>query len=342
MSRPTAYRQRDETERACLVTENRSPDTVLAHHLGHRFLEYRENWRETEKFNLIIPWPLHLDVDTNYTCNLSCVMCPLGADGFPVDYQKKLLDFDLYRQVLEEGAAAGLASIRLGITGEPLLRPDILDFVRLAKEAGLSDIMLITNGMLLDRDMGRGLIDTGLTRLMVSLDAIRPETYRQIRRGGDLDHVVDNVLGFLELRRTLDRDLPLVRVSFVKMNINIGERDEFHHFWKDRADYISYQEYSNIMECKETDFFTERRRRAAGFRCPDPWQRMSLFVNGDLFPCCSDFGRLSPLGNAYHNTVSDVWLSRAATELRDLQRNGRWQDAPICRRCALSSTGVVT
>jgi radical SAM protein with 4Fe4S-binding SPASM domain len=177
---------------------------------------------------------------------------------------------------------------------------------------------------------------------MVSLDAVRPETYRRIRRGGDLERVAGNVLDFLELRRASGRDLPLVRVSFVKMNLNEGERSGFHQFWKDRADYISYQEYSNILEREDTAFFTERRHRTAAFRCPDPWQRMSLFVNGDLFPCCSDFGRLSPIGNAYHQTVSEVWLSEAAAELRQIHRHGRWQEAAVCRRCALSSTGVAT
>ena len=94
------------------------------------------------------------------------------------------------------------------------------------------------------------------------------------------------------------------------------------------------------MESEETAYFSENRRQVSDFRCPDPWQRISLFVNGDLFPCCSDFGRLEPMGNAYHDTVESAWLSSAAEDLRQLHRAGRWRESDICRRCAANSTAV--
>lgn len=333
------YHQTNETGRVHLIGEKKSPERILSEALGPAFDQYRERWRAAESFEWRPPWPLHLDVDTNYTCNLRCVMCPLGAGGFPVSYENKLLDFGLYRKVIDEGAASGLASIRLGLTGEPLLRKDILDFVRLARDRGVMDVMLITNGQVLSREMSRALIQAGLTRLMVSLDAIRPETYRRIRRGGDLETVMDNVHGFLKLRRAMASDLPLLRVSFVKMSFNEAESQDFRMYWADKADYISFQEYTNILERSDTDFFQAVRPRAANFRCPDPWQRMSLFVNGDLFPCCSDFGRLAPVGNARDMTVARAWQSDEARRLSEIHREGRWLEHDICRRCAENSTG---
>jgi radical SAM protein with 4Fe4S-binding SPASM domain len=122
------------------------------------------------------------------------------------------------------------------------------------------------------------------------------------------------------------------------MSLNTGEKDAFYDFWKERADYVSIQAYANILEREDTAFFADQRPLAAAFRCPDPWQRMSLFVNGDLFPCCSDFGRLAPLGSARDTTVARVWSSESARRLRRLHRQGRWSEEPVCRRCALAST----
>jgi len=332
------YHQTNETGRVHLVGEHNSPDQLLIDLLGPVFREYRQAWRASEKFDFRPDWPMHLDVDTNYTCNLRCVMCPLGVSGFPVSYPQRFLDFDLYETVITEGAANGLASIRLGITGEPLLRSDILDFVRLAKEKRIPDIMLITNGMRLEPAMSRALIEAGLTRLMVSIDAATPETYNRIRIGGDLNRVVRHVLDFLKLRREMNTRLPLLRVSFVKMSFNEAEIEEFEKFWADKADYISFQEYANLLERPDTAYFPTRRHQAVSFRCPDPWQRMSLYVNGDLFPCCSDFGRLAPVGNAYDTPVAEVWLGAGTEYFRQIHKNGHWRESSVCRRCALSST----
>jgi len=334
------FHQGHQTGRVDLVGPQQDPDRILARILGSAYLRYREMWRAAENFEIRPDWPLHLDIDTNYTCNLRCIMCPLGVGGFPAVYENKWLDFALYRRVISEGAEKGLASIRLGLTGEPLLRPDIIDFVRLAQDLDLVDIMLITNGLLLTEDLGRKLIQAGLTRLMVSLDAVRPETYRRIRRGGDLAQVATNLRAFLKIRRELGADLPLLRVSFIRMSLNESEQEEFHRVWSDQADYISFQEYTNILESPRTDYFPAQRREVESFRCSDPWQRMSLFVNGDLFPCCSDFGRLAPVGNAWKDPVGRAWLSAESESLRRIHREGRWRENPVCRRCAANSTAA--
>ena len=336
----TSLDRDDQSRRVAFVDAAASPDEVLAAIKGARYLEYRKKWAEAGRFEHAPDFPIHLDVDTNYSCNLRCIMCPQGTSGFPITYQRKLLDFNLYQEVMLECAEAGLASVRLGITGEPLLRPDIVDFVRVAKNLNLLDIMLITNGMLLNGDMSAALIDAGLTRLMISVDAARPETYNRIRPGGDLDTLKRNVDQFLNIREQSGSPLPLVRISFVKMSLNWDEQSEFEKYWSDRADYLGFQEYTNILGRRRTDFFAGPKPSAKGFRCADPWQRMALFVNGDLFPCCADFGRLSPLGNANVTKVKDIWLGRGAVRLREIHRLGQWKDHPSCQRCVSASMDV--
>jgi radical SAM protein with 4Fe4S-binding SPASM domain len=316
----------------------RDPEAVLTANLGDRYTAYRRMWRQSENFQIVPDWPLHLDVDTNYSCNLRCAMCPLGVPGREVPYGNRLLDKKLYARVITEGAARGLCAVRLGLTGEPLLRGDILEFVDLARRAGVVDIMLITNGLLLTPEISRRLIDAGLTRLQVSLDAVTAETYARLRRGGDFETVMNNVAGFLAARDEAGSDLPLLRVSFVRTAVNAPELDTFEDYWQDRADYVAVQEYADLVGTPESQaLIPADRREVMDFRCPDPFQRLSLFVNGDLFGCCADHGREYPWGNAHRDEVGRVWRSRAAENLRDLQRQGRWYDHPACRKCGLAS-----
>jgi hypothetical protein len=338
MMDPAAGYHRADDARRWKQVGRRGPDDALAPRFGSRYRAYRRAFEAAERMEHHPDWPLHLDVDTNFTCNLACVMCPAGAGGFPASYPNKWLDRDLYRRVLDEGREHNLAALRLGITGEPLLRPDIVDWVRMARDAGVMDVMLITNAQALTPTRSAELIDAGLTRLQVSLDAVRPETYRRIR-GGDLTVAVRAVENFLEQRNRRGLDLPLVRVSMIEMSLNQGEVEAFQSHWTDRADHVSIQAYANILERQETAFFPDRPARAPAFRCSEPFTRLSLLVNGDMFPCCSDFGRLAPLGRAGDESVFEVWNGSAAQRLRDLHAQGQWRRHPICRRCAEASTG---
>jgi MoaA/NifB/PqqE/SkfB family radical SAM enzyme len=190
---PPGYEAGDSAARVVLRSRRQSPDEILAGIFGEPYTRYRDAWRRAASFQERPPFPLHLDVDTNTTCNLKCVMCPAGAGGFHGPFEKKPLPFGVYERALAEAQDHGLRALRLGVTGEPLLRPDIVDMVRLAKKAGILDVMLITNGTLLTPDTGRALIDVGLTRLMVSLDAATAQTYEKIRPGGRFDQVVRNL-----------------------------------------------------------------------------------------------------------------------------------------------------
>ncbi len=319
-------------------SRRRDPEAVLTENLGARYVEYRRQWRRTEDFLSVPDWPLHLDVDTNYSCNLRCAMCPLGVPGRELPYGNRLLDKKLYARVIAEGAARGLSAVRLGLTGEPLLRGDILEFVDIAREAGLVDVMLITNGLLLTPDISRRLIGAGLTRLQVSLDAVTAETYARLRRGGNYQTVIRNVSAFIEARDRAGVELPLLRVSFVRTAVNAPELPAFEDFWQDRADYVAVQEYADLVGTPESRaLIPADRREVPDFRCPDPFQRLALFVNGDLFGCCSDHGREYPWGNAHRDDIGRVWRSRAAEDLRALQARGEWYRHPACRACGLAS-----
>ncbi|MDR1044960.1 MAG: radical SAM protein [Candidatus Adiutrix sp.] len=310
----------------------RDPQAVLSGLLGAPFAEYRRRWAEAEGDRRPAA-PLHLDVDVTTACNFRCPMCPAGQSGhiFPGFEKGRFLDRALYRKALAEGRAFGLPSLRLGLTGEPLLIDDLDQWVAEAREAGVLDISLISNGRLLSGEMSRRLIRAGLTRLMISVDAAGAGTYARVRPGGDWRILLKNIDDFLRLRRELNSPTPLLRISFVEMSLNQGQQRAFEEIFGPRADYLSFQRYQNILGGRETDFRPAGQAPAGagqGF-CAEPLTRLALHADGGLFPCCSDFGRRSPLGRLPADGLLGTWNSAAAAALARPGAPGR----EPCRSC---------
>lgn len=316
------------------LSASADPNERLTSLVGPKFGKYRRNWSQAEKGRRP-DFPLHLDVDVTTACNLACPMCPAGNSGhiFPGFKKGLFLDYNLYEKALKEGAAHGLPSIRLGMTGEPLLLRDIARWVRAARQNGLLDISLITNGQLLTPKVGLELIEAGLTRLMISVDAAGEKVYRQVRPGGRWDLLLKNIDDFLESRARLKSALPLLRLSFVEMRLNLGDRRKFEERFSGLADYLCFQSYLNILGSEETDFrpggFSSAANGESESFCPEPFTRMAVHADGGLFPCCSDFGRLKPIANLAEESLFSSWNSKAASFLAGPQA----ADLKPCRVC---------
>src|SRR2546428_125183 len=94
-----------------------------------------------------------------------------------------------------QGGEAGVAET---YTFQDRARPN---FVHGARDAGVLHNIIRTKGMLLGGPVAAGRTEGGLTRLMVSLDAVAQPVYDKIRVGADLEVVRRNVFRFLELRQ---------------------------------------------------------------------------------------------------------------------------------------------
>jgi cyclic pyranopterin phosphate synthase len=108
--------------------------------------------------------------------------------------------------------------------GEPLLRDDIIDIVRMVAEAGAEDISLTTNGVFL-AGLAENLIRAGLKRVNISLDSLNAETYERITG----EPVLREVLRGIDA--AIDAGLSPVKLNMVVLRgLNEGEIDEMIEF----------------------------------------------------------------------------------------------------------------
>jgi radical SAM protein with 4Fe4S-binding SPASM domain len=265
-------------------------------------------------------------------------MCPFGDPTFShPDYKSERLPIEKIKEVIQEGVPLGLSAVRFNGLNEPLLEKSLPDLVRYAKTEGILDVFLTTNGMLLTKETSRDLIEAGVTHLMVSIDAATPETYSKIRVGGDYDKVVENILGFLEVRSRMGSRLPLLRLSFTTMKPNIRELDKFVEMWTGKVDHIAIAGYLNNIHDEEINqgLAIEKgtSRGMETFHCWQPWERSTIFANGDVFPCCMNYGREAPVGNIFIKSMKDIWQSEEVKFIQDINRAGEYYRHPICKVC---------
>jgi radical SAM protein with 4Fe4S-binding SPASM domain len=247
------------------------------------------------------------------------------------------MSIDEYKRIITQAGEGNLPALHMNTLNEPLLMKDMVERIRFAKENGIMDILMNTNGTMLTEKISKELVDSGLTRLLVSLDAYTEETYNKVRIGSNYRKVMKNIETFLEVRGS--RPLPLLRISFVRMKINQHEVEEFVNFWEERADMVAIQEYIPMSDrqvdldqiCEDEGLDDE------DYFCTDPWTRMVIRANGDVLPCCST--QLYPnyvLGNIRESSISELWNGE---RMKSLRRTIYTQDesnrSEMCKKCRL-------
>lgn len=133
----------------------------------------------------------YLRVSVTDRCNLRCIYC-MPSGGLKFLEHKDILRYEEITKVLRAAVHAGVRKVRI-TGGEPLVRKNISRLIKMIKSIeGIRQLSLTTNGMLLER-YAEELADSGLDRVNISLDSLKPERYRKITRGGDLKAVLRGI-----------------------------------------------------------------------------------------------------------------------------------------------------
>jgi AdoMet-dependent heme synthase len=124
------------------------------------------------------PWPRLVFWETTAACNLVCSHCRRTdvADRVTPDE----LSTQEAKAMIDELAGWG-RTILVFSGGEPLMRPDILELMRYANQAGVI-VALATNGTLIDQDLAKRIHESGVDRVSISFDGADEATHDMFRR----------------------------------------------------------------------------------------------------------------------------------------------------------------
>jgi radical SAM protein with 4Fe4S-binding SPASM domain len=297
--------------------------------------DYRRLYAAAANLEMVTAYPLQIDFELNASCNLRCPMCPISAESPKGKGKSTWFSFDLYKQIITDGVQRGLRAIKLNYVNEPLIRDDLYEFIQFARDAGIIDVYLSTNGVLMTSAIIRKLIDAGLTRIQVSIDAHTKEVYDKVRPGGDLNMVQRNVEKLMAIRHEMGSVTPLVRVNFVRTELNEDQLPDFIDYWRNRADMIGIQEYVKPPKSSaELISRTTEHKRVRGFRCSFPFKQLVITNELNILPCCTFWGENLKLSKCDSpQAVTEAWNSDKMQQLRRTHESGEYWRIETCRKC---------
>jgi MoaA/NifB/PqqE/SkfB family radical SAM enzyme len=267
------------------------------------------------------PLPEIVQIESTNICNAKCVFCPRDD----MERRQGIMDMTLFRKVVDECAALGIEHVRMHNYGEPFVDRQLVEKVRYAKQAGIPQVGMISNGSLITEAAARGMIDAGLDAINISVDASGKETFEKTRVGLKYDKVIANVERLLALREAAGTRRPKLILSFVRQNNDEDERAFIEH-WRKRADKIHITDLHNWAG-------TLHQRSDVNYPCYRPWLTFTALWDGRVSLCCADFDGRTILGDLRTSTIAEIWNSEAYKALR---REHLTTGGPaICQSCDL-------
>ncbi|NEP55492.1 MAG: radical SAM protein [Symploca sp. SIO2G7] len=305
--------------------------------------------------------PSYVRVIVGNTCNLKCVMCPYHSPLLKPTHTtkffqgKKVMSWEMMQRLAKDCGQARITII-IGSVEEPLLHPQLVEFIQLCRQQGVPQVHLTTNGQLLDKTRATALLQAGLTSIDISLDAATPETYSKIR-GANFYRVESNVNNLLKIREQLGIACE-VRTSFVRnRDVSAEEEKRFFHHWLTKVDSIfllnlaEYQD-SNIHLNQTSDAVASSlqyyQQQAQGrWACLFPFLEMAVLPDGRIYYCTETLFRLGfdqdiqSLGDYHQQTLQEIWSGDLFQKLRrDLILN-QLDKRAACKDCEIWMSHVI-
>ena len=274
--------------------------------------------------------PLHIMAEVTTHCNLSCRWC--GNKRMKI--KKGFMSKELYKKIIDQSSAMGIPDISLHTIGEPLLHPEIIEFIKIAKSAKMNTI-LTSNALLLDAAASGNLIASGLDHIRFSVEGTDKPSYERLRCGSNFEKVIEN-LSFFKKERDGRGASPRITINSVMMKSLLNSANDFYKLWGKFADEICFMPIGNLNQFSREEMEREVLRKEDPLKrkpCAMLWETMIVQWDGKVTACCMDFDNELIIGDIQKNTLGEIWSSKAYNTLRQKHLLRNFDEFPICKRC---------
>ena len=288
--------------------------------------------------------PISLSVEPTTACNLRCPQCPSGLRSFTRPTGK--LTDALFQKVMDE-LQETLCYVLFYFQGEPFLHPQLLDWVRYASQRGIYTATS-TNAHFLSDDTARRTVESGLNRLVISIDGTTQQTYEAYRVGGKLEKVIGGTENIIRWKKALKSSTPHVIFQFLVVRPNEHQVTEVKALARrlgvdtvalKTAQIYNYQHGSDLIPT-QTQYARYRQQADGTYAIKNPllnhcwkmWHSCVITWDGQVVPCCFDKDAHHALGDVSQRSFAEIWQSAPYQAFRQTLLQSR-QAIDICQNC---------
>ncbi len=288
--------------------------------------------------------PFGISIEPTNKCNLSCPQCPTGLKILTRPQGR--IDLILHKNLIDELSPFLYTAIYY-FQGEPFLNPEIFEMIKHASAKGIYCITS-TNGHFINTLNVNKIIESGLNKLIISIDGTNQEIYEQYRVSGSLKKVIEGTKLLVETKKGLNSKTPKIVFQFLVTAKNEHQIIDAKRLAKDLSvDKIEFKT-AQIYNYKNGDPLIPANEKYSRYRkmkdgtwqiksdqknqCWRMWTNPVVTVSGDVVPCCFDKDAKYKMGNLKSKSFKEIWNSETYKNYRtQILKNRKGID--ICTNC---------
>ena len=288
--------------------------------------------------------PMTISIEPTTACNLRCPECPSGLRAFsrPTGNLKQ----DFFRKTIDE-LHKQLIYLIFYFQGEPYINPGFLDMVKYAKDKGIYTITS-TNGHFLNNANAKKTIESGLDRMIISVDGTTQETYENYRKEGNLESVLQGARNIVKWKKEMNSATPHTIFQFLVVKPNEHQIDEIYKIAEEigidevklkTAQVYEYEQGNDLIPTIEK--YSRYKKNINGTysvknkllnHCWKLWHACVITWDGLVVPCCFDKDAQHRLGDMKDKPFQEIWQGEDYDKFRKQLLKGRDQ-IDICKNC---------
>jgi radical SAM protein with 4Fe4S-binding SPASM domain len=252
----------------------------------------------------------------------------------------------LYKDLIDQ-TYKDLFYLILYFQGEPYLHPQFFQMVEYACQRKIYTATS-TNAHFLTDQLARKTVESGLDRIIFSLDGTDQETYEKYRVGGNLEQAMEGIVNLENWRIKLKSRTPCTILQFIVFSTNEHQVDDVKKLAKkpgvDKLELKSAQVYGyeegNHFIPENEKYSRYKRTSNSRFTIKNPlnnhcfrmWRGCVITWDGLVVPCCFDKDAEHRLGDLKHQSFREIWRGKAYDEYRRKLFSAR-NEIDICKNC---------
>lgn len=288
--------------------------------------------------------PVSISIEPTTSCNLRCPECPSGLRSFtrPTGMLKK----ELYESIIDQ-LAPTLSYLIFYFQGEPYLHPSLLEMVSYASRKKIYTATS-TNAHYLNDQAARRTVESGLDRLIISIDGTTQETYESYRIGGKLEKVIEGAKNVIRWKRELRSQTPHVIFQFLVVGHNEHQLNDVKKLAAEigvdevkfkTAQIYNFENGSELIP--KNPKYSRYKKNADGKysikngladHCWKMWHSCVITWDGKVVPCCFDKDAHYVLGDLTQKSFQEIWQGQPYNQFRQTLFNAR-SEIEMCRNC---------